>query len=110
MAKIREIALGLLLASYAFTAQAQNYPNRPVKLIVSIAAGSVADVIMRKAAAELAPKVGQQFIIENRGGANGIRSEEHTSELQSHVKLVCRLLLEKKKLNLLDHGFLRTHD
>src|SRR4051812_49728284 len=30
-----------------------------------------------------------------------IRSEEHTSELQSHVNLVCRLLLEKKKLK--DH-------
>src|SRR5438477_6004519 len=29
--------------------------------------------------------------------ANGTRSEEHTSELQSHVNLVCRLLLEKKK-------------
>src|SRR5690242_20979457 len=28
---------------------------------------------------------------------SGIRSEEHTSELQSHVNLVCRLLLEKKK-------------
>src|SRR5690242_21166272 len=28
---------------------------------------------------------------------NGCRSEEHTSELQSHVNLVCRLLLEKKK-------------
>src|SRR5260370_25949905 len=28
-----------------------------------------------------------------------IRSEEHTSELQSHLNLVCRLLLEKKKLN-----------
>src|SRR5438477_8205577 len=28
---------------------------------------------------------------------NGSRSEEHTSELQSHVNLVCRLLLEKKK-------------
>src|SRR4051812_49635392 len=27
----------------------------------------------------------------------GVRSEEHTSELQSHVNLVCRLLLEKKK-------------
>src|SRR5690242_21433146 len=27
-----------------------------------------------------------------------VRSEEHTSELQSHVKIVCRLLLEKKKL------------
>src|SRR5438477_8694282 len=32
------------------------------------------------------------------GGAP-IRSEEHTSELQSHVNLVCRLLLEKKKKN-----------
>src|SRR5690242_21265320 len=29
----------------------------------------------------------------------GMRSEEHTSELQSHVNLVCRLLLEKKKHN-----------
>src|SRR5690242_21541761 len=28
-----------------------------------------------------------------------VRSEEHTSELQSHVNLVCRLLLEKKKTN-----------
>src|SRR2546430_5440694 len=35
----------------------------------------------------------------NRGGreAAGLRSEEHTSELQSQSKLVCRLLLEKKK-------------
>src|SRR5260370_8410891 len=31
------------------------------------------------------------------GGASGGRSEEHTSELQSHLNLVCRLLLEKKK-------------
>src|SRR5690242_21553716 len=31
----------------------------------------------------------------------GARSEEHTSELQSHVNLVCRLLLEKKKLLLI---------
>src|SRR6516225_1103960 len=29
--------------------------------------------------------------------SGGVRSEEHTSELQSHVNLVCRLLLEKKK-------------
>src|SRR5690242_21025601 len=35
------------------------------------------------------------------------RSEEHTSELQSHVNLVCRLLLEKKKKNTIKH-FLYT--
>src|SRR5437588_7080669 len=34
------------------------------------------------------------------GGAPGDRSEEHTSELQSHSDLVCRLLLEKKKNNI----------
>src|SRR5260370_32527404 len=33
------------------------------------------------------------------GGRRIIRSEEHTSELQSHLNLVCRLLLEKKKNN-----------
>src|SRR5690242_21031688 len=33
------------------------------------------------------------------GDATTARSEEHTSELQSHVNLVCRLLLEKKKKN-----------
>src|SRR5260370_8561345 len=31
------------------------------------------------------------------GNRQGLRSEEHTSELQSHLNLVCRLLLEKKK-------------
>src|SRR6266480_6424683 len=31
-------------------------------------------------------------------GSPAVRSEEHTSELQSHVNLVCRLLLEKKKI------------
>src|SRR5690242_20808713 len=41
-----------------------------------------------------------------RSGSHGLRhgpwrSEEHTSELQSHVNLVCRLLLEKKKKTLL---------
>src|SRR5438477_4166832 len=36
------------------------------------------------------------------------RSEEHTSELQSHVNLVCRLLLEKKKKPIIDSS--RLHD
>src|SRR5690242_21281832 len=36
---------------------------------------------------------------DGRAGDGTARSEEHTSELQSHVNLVCRLLLEKKKKN-----------
>src|SRR5260370_29751527 len=37
--------------------------------------------------------------ILSKGGETWVRSEEHTSELQSHLNLVCRLLLEKKKRN-----------
>src|SRR5260370_7854296 len=37
---------------------------------------------------------------EDRCGEQGGRSEEHTSELQSHLNLLCRLLLEKKKRKL----------
>src|SRR5437773_6920286 len=36
-------------------------------------------------------------VAHRHGGAGPVRSEEHTSELQSHHDLVCRLLLEKKK-------------
>src|SRR5690242_21593089 len=36
-----------------------------------------------------------------RSGFSRLRSDAHTSELQSHVNLVCRLLLEKKKINII---------
>jgi len=54
-------------------AQAQNeYPNRPVSLIVPYAAGGVADVAMRLLGDKLSTRLGQQFVIENRPGAGGI--------------------------------------
>ena len=72
MHRITKALFSLLLVGFASTVQAQTYPDRPIRLIVSIAAGSVTDVIMRKAAAELQPRIGQPLIIENCGGASGI--------------------------------------
>jgi tripartite-type tricarboxylate transporter receptor subunit TctC len=72
MQRIAKAFFSLLLVGSACAAQAQTYPDRPIRLIVSIAAGSVTDVIMRKAAAELQPRLSQPLIIENRGGASGI--------------------------------------
>src|SRR5690242_20926339 len=46
---------------------------------------------------------------QDRARAQVERSEEHTSELQSHVNLVCRLLLEKKKKISLKHVLLAHH-
>jgi tripartite-type tricarboxylate transporter receptor subunit TctC len=65
-------AAALATICIAAPANAQTYPNKPIRMIVAIAAGSVTDVIMRAAATELAPRLGQQLVIENRGGAAGI--------------------------------------
>src|SRR2546426_5574665 len=43
------------------------------------------------------PMIFRQFLAPKTGCASYVRSEEHTSELQSPCNLVCRLLLEKKK-------------
>ena len=72
MTIIGRIVFGFIFACCAVSAQAQTYPDRPIRLIVSIAAGSVTDVIMRKTGAELQPQLGQPLVIENRGGASGI--------------------------------------
>jgi tripartite-type tricarboxylate transporter receptor subunit TctC len=69
---ISRTVISLLLVCAAGLARAQSYPDRPIKLIVSIAAGSVTDVIMRAASVELQTQLGQPLIIENRGGASGI--------------------------------------
>src|SRR5260370_22959509 len=59
-------------------------------------AGSTAAIDMRQLPLQISAPAEPRF--ENYvAGANVERSEEHTSELQSHLNLVCRLLLEKKK-------------
>src|SRR5882672_7871782 len=54
------------------SAQAQNWPNRPVKIIAPFAAGGAADTLGRIIAEQLTTAFHQQFFIENRGGAGGI--------------------------------------
>jgi tripartite-type tricarboxylate transporter receptor subunit TctC len=72
MKKFALLFIAGLAAAWPSASRAQNYPNRPIKMIVSIAAGSVTDVIMRTAAAQLQQRLGQPIVIENLGGASGI--------------------------------------
>ncbi|MEA2960581.1 MAG: hypothetical protein QOI46_679, partial [Alphaproteobacteria bacterium] len=57
-------SIAALLMLWAFPGNAQTYPDRPIRVIVPIAAGSVTDVIMRATANELTPRLGQSFVIE----------------------------------------------
>jgi tripartite-type tricarboxylate transporter receptor subunit TctC len=58
-------------------------------MIVSIAAGSVTDVIMRAAANELQPRLGQPLVIENRGGAAGILGGQACAQAAPDGYTIC---------------------
>jgi tripartite-type tricarboxylate transporter receptor subunit TctC len=66
-------AISLLAATTVAlaAAAAQDYPSRPITLIVPYAAGGGNDVMARTAAEKMSKTLGQQIVIENRGGAGG---------------------------------------
>jgi tripartite-type tricarboxylate transporter receptor subunit TctC len=72
--KIGAIGLALVLVSGA--AAAQNYPAKPVRMIVGFAAGGPTDALARLYAQRLGGALGQQVVIENRGGADGVIAAE----------------------------------
>jgi tripartite-type tricarboxylate transporter receptor subunit TctC len=60
-----------LLCCGVFAAQAQNWPTKPVKIILPFAAGGGGDTVMRPIAQKLSEALGQQVILENLPGAGG---------------------------------------
>jgi tripartite-type tricarboxylate transporter receptor subunit TctC len=74
MKRMFKAALGLMLLAAGLSApaaDAQQYPNRPVRILVGFAAGGGPDVLARTVATQLSLSMGQQFYIDNRVGANG---------------------------------------
>lgn len=55
---------------------AQNYPERPIRLIVGFPPGGAADILGRIAAQRLGDALGQQVVVDNRGGAGGLIATE----------------------------------
>src|SRR5258705_1900627 len=65
------IALSAALAGAVDNALAQAYPVKPIRFIVPFNAGGGADAMARLLAVPLSERLGQQVVIENRGGAGG---------------------------------------
>ena len=77
--------LGLALAAVVTAAsptlvQAQSWPNRPVKIVVPFPPGGTTDILARAIAPDLAKAFGQQFVIENKGGAGGNLGTEQVAK------------------------------
>src|SRR5258708_38405993 len=93
MAKARllfAIRYSLLAALLGLTGTAHaQWPQRPVKVLVPFAAGGNIDVMGRLATSRLSEAFGQQFVVENRVGGNGIIAAEARSE-ERRVGKECR--------------------
>jgi tripartite-type tricarboxylate transporter receptor subunit TctC len=68
---LRSICLAAVILSASPLAQAQQYPDHPVHVIVGYAAGSGPDIQARTVSQQLSTSLGQSFVVENRTGANG---------------------------------------
>jgi tripartite-type tricarboxylate transporter receptor subunit TctC len=71
MMRIATLLWGAVLAATVAGAQTANWPDRPIRFIVSFPAGSSTDIIARIIGQKLSERLGQQVVIDNRAGASG---------------------------------------
>ena len=74
------IAMVLACAVYVPVARSADYPTRPVRFIVPFPPGGANDIIARLISPSLTETLGQQFVVDNRGGANTIIGTELTAK------------------------------
>jgi tripartite-type tricarboxylate transporter receptor subunit TctC len=86
------LGVGVLLASLAATAaRAEDYPSRPIRVVVGFGPGAVADVILRVMASQMGHSLGQQLVVENRPGAGSSLGAEYVSRApkDGYTLLMC---------------------
>lgn len=107
---LRPFALATALLVCAFWALAQDYPARPVKIIVPFAAGGPADIYARTLGDRLQAALGQPFVVDNRPGGGAIvgtdavaksPADGHTLLMMSNTHTVNESLIPDKPFRLM---------
>jgi tripartite-type tricarboxylate transporter receptor subunit TctC len=73
---MKRLAAALAVLLFSASAFAQNFPNKPIKLIVPLAAAGTGDTLARAVGEAMAKELGQPVVIENRPGAGGLVGTE----------------------------------
>ncbi|MGI4778393.1 MAG: Bug family tripartite tricarboxylate transporter substrate binding protein [Janthinobacterium lividum] len=107
MQKIRLFRIALNIAAIcamplAAQAQATDYPNRPVKIIVPFPAGGTSDIMGRLIAEEVGKQLKQPFVVDNKGGAGGAIGTDQAAKAPADGYT---LLLSGIGSNAVIHGF-----
>ena len=77
---LRRFAVSAFCLAVASTATAQNYPNKPIRIVVPFAAGGTSDILARAIGPHLTTAWGQPVVVENRTGANGNVGADHVAK------------------------------
>jgi len=78
--RIFNVVAGIAALLFAAASDAQTFPNRPIRMVVPYAAGGLPDTMTRLLGARLGETLGQQIVVENRGGAGGISGTEQVAK------------------------------
>ena len=108
--QVSKLVLGIFLAFFAIASNAQEYPSKPVRIIVPFAAGGPADIYARFIGQRLQDALGQTFVVDNRPGAGAIigtdavaksAADGYTLLMMSNTHTVNESLIPNKPYQLL---------
>lgn len=108
--RVSKLILGTSLAFFATASHGQEYPSKPVRIIVPFAAGGPADIYARFIGQRLQDALGQNFIVDNRPGAGAIigtdavaksAADGYTLLMMSNTHTVNESLIPNKPYQLL---------